>query len=49
MIMAKRKKSKSKIISFQYIHDPEAAKEWMDLVVDLAKQRLIKQSEHKDN
>lgn len=46
--MAKRKKSKSKIVSLQYIHDPEAAKEWMDLVVDLAKQQLIKRNEHKD-
>lgn len=42
------KKTKSRITSIQYVHDPEAAKEWMNLFMEITKKKLIEQASHKD-
>lgn len=39
--MAKTKQSKSKITSIQYVHDPEAAKDWMELFMEITKKQFL--------
>jgi molybdopterin synthase catalytic subunit len=39
--MKKGKKNGNKITSIQYIHDPEAAKEWMNLFMEMTKEQFI--------
>lgn len=45
--MGKNKKRMNQITSIQYVHDPNAAKEWMDLFRAITKQQFI-QSIRKD-
>lgn len=39
----KRQKPKRKyqVVSVQYVHDPEAAKEWMELYVEMTKNSIL--------
>ncbi len=39
--MRKNKKCKNRITSIQYIHDPDAAKEWMGVFMELTKKQFI--------
>lgn len=46
--MARTKQAKSRIVSVQYVHDPDAAKEWMELFVEITKKQFLKQVMNKD-
>jgi hypothetical protein len=46
--MARTKQAKSKVVSIQYVHDPEAAKEWMELFVEITKKQFLKLVLNKD-
>jgi hypothetical protein len=41
--MARTKRAKSRITSIQYVHDPEAAKEWMELFMEITKKQYLDQ------
>jgi hypothetical protein len=45
----KKQKSKKKcqVVSVQYVHDPEAAKEWMKLYVEIVKKRVLNEANSK--
>lgn len=47
--MAQTKHSKGRITSIQYVHDPEAAKGWMELFLEITKKQFLEQSSNKDN
>lgn len=47
--MKNSKKSKSVITSIQYVHDPEAAKEWMELFMEITKKQYLDRYMNKDN
>lgn len=46
--MARIKNTKGRITSIQYVHDPEAAKEWMNLFMEITKKKFIEQASHKN-
>lgn len=46
--MVRMKKNKSRITSIQYVHDSEAAKEWMNLFMEITKKKFIEQASHKN-
>lgn len=44
MIFLKKSKEKEIVIeSISYIHDPNAAKEWFDIYLDIVKKALVKE------
>ncbi|WP_200894645.1 hypothetical protein [Bacillus alveayuensis] len=45
----KKQKSKKRcqVVSVQYVHDPEAAKEWMELYVEIVKKRVLNEANSK--
>lgn len=46
--MARTKQAKSRITSVQYVHDPEAAKEWMELFIEITKRKFLDRVSNKD-
>ncbi|CEG31050.1 MULTISPECIES: hypothetical protein [Peribacillus] len=46
--MAKTKQSKSRITSIQYVHDPAAAKGWMELFMEITKKQFLDNCLNKD-
>ncbi|MFY3790909.1 MULTISPECIES: hypothetical protein [Ureibacillus] len=46
--MAKTKKVKGRLTSIQYVHDPEAANEWMKLLMEITKRQFSERCLNKD-
>ncbi|WP_175384353.1 hypothetical protein [Bacillus sp. FJAT-27225] len=46
--MTKSKRPKNKITSIQYVHDPEAAKEWMNVFMDVTMKHFLSKGKNKD-
>jgi len=46
--MSKTKKPKRRITSIQYIHDPDAAKEWMELFMEITKKKFLENASNTD-
>jgi hypothetical protein len=46
--MARTTQAKGRITSIQYIHDPEAAKEWMNLLMEITKKKFLDQVSNMD-
>jgi hypothetical protein len=38
----KQRKTKGRLISVEYINDPEAAQKWMDVCIRMAKEAVLK-------
>lgn len=49
MNLMKKNKAKSRVTSIQYIHDPESAKKWMELFMELTEQQFIDHCLNKDS
>jgi len=47
--LKKPKDSKGTITSIQYIHDPDAAKEWMELFIEIIKKQFLDTNMNRDN
>lgn len=47
--LKKQTKKEIELESISYVHDPEAAKKWFELYIDLIKQEIIKQKQQKSD
>lgn len=41
--MTNMKRKKSMITSIQYVHDPDAAQEWLELLMEITKKNFLEQ------
>jgi hypothetical protein len=45
----KMKRKRGKVISIQYIHNPEAAQRWMEIIIEHVTQEVIKTTKYKED
>jgi hypothetical protein len=43
------KRKRGKVISIQYIHHPEAAQKWMEIIIDHVTEKVIETTEYKED
>jgi hypothetical protein len=43
------KRKRGKVISIQYIHNPEAAQRWMEIIIEHVTQEVIKTTKYKED